>query len=618
MKKAKKTVKKQAKKAVKKQAVKAVKKQAKKAVKKQAKKAVKKQAKKAVKKQTKKAVKKQTRKAAPAKETKTRSVANPKPGKAAAAERKVAEEAAPPREKRTVKAATAQDLAQRQREISISEFFTKNRHLLGFDNPRRALLAAVKEAVDNSLDACEEARKLPEVSVELREVGEDRFRIIVTDNGPGIVRAQIPKIFGKLLYGSKFHALKQTRGQQGIGISAAGMYGQITTGKPVTITSRTRRSAPAHYYEIQIDTRKNQPIIVKDAEEAWEGEGRGTRVEIELEGRYQKGRHSVDAYLAQTALANPHVKIGYRPSKGDPAQFPRVVDSLPEEPKEIRPHPHGVELGVLQNMLKSAKGKRLSAFLGQAFCRVSSRAAQEIVAASGLKPESKCHLLRPDETERLYAALGQTKLMAPPTDCLSPIGEELILQSLSEQVEADFYTAVSRRPAVYRGNPFLVEAGLAYGGEMPADQLITLIRFANRVPLLFQQSACAISEAAIRTDWRSYGLSQSKGALPTGPVLLLVHVASVWVPFTSESKEAVADYDEIVKEIRLALQECGRKLGRFVSRRRKEAEAERKRSYIEKYIPYIGEALQEILAINQNKRTRLEGKLKDLLERSRR
>jgi DNA topoisomerase-6 subunit B len=515
------------------------------------------------------------------------------------------------------RAATAQDLALRQREISVSEFFTKNRHLLGFDNPRRALLAAVKEAVDNSLDACEESGRLPEISVELREVAEDRIRIIVEDNGPGIVRAQIPKIFGKLLYGSKFHALKQTRGQQGIGISAAGMYGQLTTGKPVAITSRSRPGGPAHYYEIQIDTQKNQPIILKESEAEWDHPARGTRVEIELEGRYQKGRHSVDAYLQQAALANPHVDIRYLPPKGEEMRFARVVDQLPEEPKEIKPHPNGVELGVLQTLLKAAKGRRLAGFLSDAFCRVSPRAAQEIIAQGDLKKDAKCHLLRPEEVERLYAAMGQTKLMAPPTDCLSPIGEPLILQSLGEQVEADFYTAVSRRPSVYRGNPFLVEAGLAYGGDLPADQLVTLVRFANRVPLLFQQSACAISNAVVRTDWRSYGLSQSKGALPSGPAVLLVHVASVWVPFTSESKEAVADYDEIVREIRLALQECGRKLGLFVKRRKREAEAERKRSYIEKYIPTIGEALQEILSFNQTKRTRLENKLKDLLERSR-
>ncbi len=523
-----------------------------------------------------------------------------------------------PRKGKAVKGGTtAQDLALRQREISVSEFFTKNRHLLGFDNPRRALLAAVKEAVDNSLDACEESGRLPEISVELREVAEDRIRIIVEDNGPGIVRAQIPKIFGNLLYGSKFHALKQTRGQQGIGISAAGMYGQLTTGKPVAVTSRSRPGGPAHYYEIQIDTQKNQPIILKESEAEWDHPARGTRVEIELEGRYQKGRHSVDAYLQQAALANPHVDIRYLPPNGEETRFARVVDQLPEEPKEIKPHPNGVELGVLQTLLKAAKGRRLAGFLSDAFCRVSPRVAQEIIAQGDLKKDAKCHLLRPEEVERLFAAMGRTKLMAPPTDCLSPIGEPLILQSLGEQVEADFYTAVSRRPSVYRGNPFLVEAGLAYGGDLPADQLVALLRFANRVPLLFQQSACAISDAVVRTDWRSYGLSQSKGALPSGPAVLLVHVASVWVPFTSESKEAVADYDEIVREIRLALQECGRKLGVFVKRRKREAEAERKRSYIEKYIPTIGEALQEILSFNQTKRTRLENKLKDLLERSR-
>ena len=541
-------------------------------------------------------------------------------GKAAAAvatKKKVAGAAQSGNGKAVKRAATAQELAHRQREISVSEFFTKNRHLLGFDNPRRALLAAVKEAVDNSLDACEESGRLPEISVELREVAEDRIRIIVEDNGPGIVRAQIPKIFGKLLYGSKFHALKQTRGQQGIGISAAGMYGQLTTGKPVAITSRSRPGGPAHYYEIQIDTQKNQPIILKESEVEWDHPARGTRVEIELEGRYQKGRHSVDAYLQQAALANPHVDIRYRPPKGEEMRFTRVVDQLPEEPKEIKPHPNGVELGILQTLLKAAKGRRLAGFLSDAFCRVSPRAAQEMIAQGDLKKDAKCHLLRIEEVERLYAAMGQAKLMAPPTDCLSRIGEPLILQSLSEQIEADFYTATSRRPSVYRGNPFLVEAGLAYGGEMSADQLVTLVRFANRVPLLFQQSACAISDAVVRTDWRSYGLSQSKGALPSGPAVILVHVASVWVPFTSESKEAVADYDEIVREIRLALQECGRKLGIFVKRRKREAEAERKRSYIEKYIPTIGEALQEILSINQTKRTRLEGKLKDLLERSR-
>jgi len=506
----------------------------------------------------------------------------------------------------------------RQREISISEFFTKNRHLLGFDNPRRALLATVKEAVDNSLDACEEARILPAVSVKIRQEAEDRFRVVVSDNGPGIARAQIPKIFGKLLYGSKFHALKQTRGQQGIGISAAGMYGQITTGKPVVVTSSTRPGKPAYSCEIQMDTQKNEPIVLKGGEVAWNDGGTGTRVEVVLEGRYQKGRHSIDSYLQLAALANPHVEIRYLPpGAAEPILFPRLVAQLPPEPREIKPHPYGVELGVLKGMLKAAKGQRLSGFLSRSFSRVSPRTAADIVSRARLDKEARCHLLRSEDVERLYAAVAETRLMAPPTDCLSPIGEEVILKSLRGQVQADFYAARTRRPCVYRGNPFLVEAGLAYGGALPADSLVTLHRFANRVPLLFQQSACAMTEAVLGIDWRPYGLSQSRGALPAGPALILVHVASVWVPFTSESKEAVADYEVIVKEIRLALQECGRQLGLHVRRQKKEAEASRKRSYIEKYIPFIGEAMQEILGMSDPKRAELESRLSDLLERSR-
>src|SRR5438045_354539 len=150
-------------------------------------------------------------------------------------------------------------MAKGQRDISVSEFFTKNRHLLGFDNPQKALLTAVKEAVDNSLDACEEAGILPTLRVQIEETAEGRFKVTVEDNGPGIVKAQIPKIFAKLLYGSKFHRLKQSRGQQGIGISAAGMYGQLTTGRPIIITSKTGKGRPAHRMEVRIDARTNAP-----------------------------------------------------------------------------------------------------------------------------------------------------------------------------------------------------------------------------------------------------------------------------------------------------------------------------------------------------------------------
>src|SRR5262245_35246504 len=242
---------------------------------------------------------------------------------------------------------TAVEMGARQRDISVSEFFTKNRHLLGFDNPRKALLTCVKEAVDNALDACEEAGILPDVVVRLEVVAQGettppasqatRFRITVTDNGPGIVRQQIPPIFAKLLYGSKFHRLRQSRGQQGIGISAAGMYGQLTTGKPVQIISRTGARAPAHFFEVQIDTKKNEPLILEKKQIEWE-HPRGTQVTLEVEGRYQKGRASVDEYVEQTIIANPHIKLTYVTPEGETKEFARTFEQLPASPREIKPH----------------------------------------------------------------------------------------------------------------------------------------------------------------------------------------------------------------------------------------------------------------------------------------
>ena len=511
---------------------------------------------------------------------------------------------------------TAESLGKRQREISVAEFFQKNRHLLGFDNPAKALLTATKEAVDNSLDACEEAGILPEISVGIEELAEDRFRLSITDNGPGIVRGQIPKVFGKLLYGSKFHILRQSRGQQGIGISAAGMYAQLTTGQPIRITSRTSKGRPAHFFEIQIDTTRNEPKVLTDREVTWDQE-HGTRVEMDIAGTYKKGRRSVDDYIVQSALANPHATVHYRPPKGDEFHRERLTSELPREPLAIKPHPYGVELGVLISMLRDTKGRSLRGALQQDFSRVSAKVADEICAAAGLNPDSKPRSLTSAQVEMLFRAIPKVKIMAPPASTIVPIGEGLILEGLKQTLKADFYTSATRPPAVYRGNPFVVEAGLAYGGELPAEEIIDLWRFANRVPLQYQQSACAITRGALTTDWRNYGMQQSKGALPAAPMVLFVHMASVWVPFTSESKEAIASYPEIIRELRLALQEVGRRLGSYLSHRRRLAEAEQKRSYITSYIPHIGIALKEILSLSKAEEEKIVKTLTETLEKSR-
>jgi DNA topoisomerase VI subunit B len=519
---------------------------------------------------------------------------------------------------------SAVEMGARQREISVSEFFTKNRHLLGFDNPRKALLTCVKEAVDNALDACEEAGILPEVVVKVEVASNggppqppsqaNRFRITVIDYGPGIVRQQIPRIFAKLLYGSKFHRLRMSRGQQGIGISAAGMYAQLTTGKPVQIISRTGARTPAHYFEVQIDTKKNEPRILEKKEIDWENH-RGTQVTLEIEGRYQKGRASVDEYLEQIAIANPHVKLVYQTPEGETKEYPRTIQELPPQPREIKPHPYGIEFGILLRMLHDTRSHSLSGFLASDFSRVSANVAQEICKAAKLSPDARPKNIHGAAAETLYKTIQATKIMAPSSNCISPIGEKAILHGLYKQIKGDFYTAVTRPPAVYRGNPFIIEAGLAFGkgpeqaaensedpkvplaeGEQSDDdnELASVIRYANRVPLLYQQSACATFKAVLDTTWRNYGVPQSRGALPAGPMVVFVHMASVWVPFTSESKEAIADYDEIRKEIKLALQECGRRLGVFLRRRERAKGEFRRRNIFELYIEEVVEACNRL------------------------
>ncbi|HLY72978.1 MAG TPA: DNA topoisomerase VI subunit B [Planctomycetota bacterium] len=545
---------------------------------------------------------------------------------------------------------SAEDMAKKQREISVSEFFAKNRHLLGFDSPRKALLTAVKEAVDNSLDACEEARILPEIEVRIEVAGglkaletpkaeaktepgkpadppkgpsvaqAERFIVTVTDNGPGIVPEQIGRIFAKLLYGSKFHRLRMSRGQQGIGISAAGLYGQLTTGKPVRVTSRFNEKKPARYVEITIDTAKNEPRVLANREATdWTAAHTGTRVAIELEGRYQKGRTSVDEFLEQTSVANPHAKIIYVNPEGQNTVFERMVAELPAAPREIKPHPYGIELGVLMKMLQDTKSHWVGGFLSSDFSRVSPATAVEICKKAGIDPKMLVRKIHGDTAEKLYKAIQHTPLMNPPTDCLSPIGEKAILAGLYKQIKGDFYTAVSRKPAVYRGNPFAIEVGLAFGtgqagmvesvmaqedavplAEGEEDeregevQMARVMRFANRVPLLYQPGACAITKSVIETSWRNYGLSQSRGALPTGPLVIFVHMASVWVPFTSESKEAVADYDEIRKEIRLAMNEAGRRLSAFVRKRERAALELKRRDVFEAYIEEVADACKRL------------------------
>ena len=397
----------------------------------------------------------------------------------------------------------------------------------------------------------------------------------------------------------------------------------LTTGEPVQIITRTKKASARHYH-VQIDTTKNRPEVMSD-EECEFDLATGTSVTITLEGKYLKGKQSVDEYIAQTAMANPHATVIYHAPGGETNEYLRQSNELPFIPAEIKPHPYGVELGVLFKMARECGRNTLADFLRSDFSRVSPRLGAEIVKKAKISSRTKPQKITLKEAERLHEAINSTKIMAPPTDCIGPIGEDKMIEGLARVVEADFYTSCTRKPSVYRGNPFIVEAALAFGCKEPGgkknddekESLVRLVRFANRVPLLYQQSACATHKAVLDTNWRNYGLSQSRGALPSGPMMLMVHIASVWVPFTSESKEAVAHYPEIIKELKLAIQECGRKLGMHVRKQKRIKDELVKRSYIETYLPHISQALKDILTLKDSQIATLEMNLKNILERTR-
>lgn len=493
----------------------------------------------------------------------------------------------------------AEALAATQKEISVAEFFERNRQILGFDSPLKALITAIKEAVDNALDACEEAGVLPDIRVTVDKTAHaDELRVTVEDNGPGIVERQLGNIFGRLLYGSRFHAIRQSRGQQGIGISAVVLYGQLTTGHHAIITSKIGVGHPAVRVELGLDTKKNAPEIFSRSMVEDFGKDHGTTISVIIKAKFQGGRQSAFEFLRSTSIVNPHARLTFTDPTGQTTVFERVSDEIPPKTQEIKPHPHGTELGTILKMAKDAKQRKLTTFLTEEFSSVGNDTAKKILEAADLGNVDPKDLTR-EEARRLHEAFPKVKIMAPPTDCLSPITEGLVRRSLkkeTEDVSPEFITSVTRPPSVWGGHPFQVEVGIVFGGTLPAEEQVRVLRFANRVPLLYQGGGCAATVSVQDVDWRRYGLEQRGGqGMPTGAAIVLVHVASTKVPFTSEAKEAIAPMEEIQKEVKLALQEAARHLGRHLAKKAKRAKVSEKFTLVNKILPEINKKAAAVL-----------------------
>ncbi len=510
-------------------------------------------------------------------------------------------------------ATTTEKIFTEFKEHSVAEFFKKNQQMLGFSGKTRSLTTIVHEYVTNSLDACEEAGILPEVTVIVTELDKEKYRVVCEDNGPGIPEKHLGKALGQMLAGTKFHRYAQQRGQQGIGASGCTMYAQITTGKPVKVVSRYDRKKIT--CEVSIDLKSNSANVANVVKE--EGDfGCGLSVDAEVaDVKYDKSSFGVYEYVRRTALANPHLQIILVDPEKQKSAFPRSSDKIPEKPVIVQPHPLGLSTNDLIDFAHREKEcRRVSSFLQERFARVSAAKVEELrTLAPDVDLNKKPSELQWAEAEKLIKAFAQAKWIAPATDSVKPIGKEQIEKSLQNILAPEFVVVTERSPKIFKGGiPFMVEAAIAYGGGAgrKAGDLSSseVIRYANRAPLLFDNSGCAITEAVKAIDWKRYKLRNFEEE----PLSIFVNISSVYVPYTSAGKQAISNDDEILQEIKNAIMEAARDLQRYLSGKHRERDRTERKKAILRYVNQLSKDLPELAG--KGKPAEIEKKLNHMIE----
>lgn len=508
---------------------------------------------------------------------------------------------------------------------STAEYFSKNLQQVGFSSPLKAVLTTLKEAVDNSLDACEQAEILPEIEIQILKVGlgssknTDLIKIVVEDNGPGIEPDDLAKVFGEYLASSKFGKGQCSRGQQGIGISAATTWAQLTNAKGAIVMSKTSSMRKAVRGQVDVDIKSNTGIFKNKESVDWDKKS-GVRVEFVIDGRVQlNGDGGLITYLEGTVLVNPHLSLRYKLLDQDWVSIDRVSNEVPELPQATLPHPHTFKLGEFITHATLYGKIGLDKFLKTGFSRINDQSLKDFVAKGmpkGLLNQSVA-TLKPDDFKKVFQAVQDTELMAPSTKSVLTVGEEALSRSITRLGEVDFFSVVTRKPAICDFKPVVVEVALARfkNRNLEADEPVTLLRFANRVPLQFDKSGCAITWAIESVNWKNYGLAQPKGSLPLGPYIFAISLVSPFIKFKNASKETIDASEELVEEIRRALMQAGQKLSRHIKKEFREADLERKLAHIEQFGPILVESLVRITSSNEARKKRAEEGLKKLLGR---
>ncbi|HIH50190.1 TPA: DNA topoisomerase VI subunit B [Candidatus Micrarchaeota archaeon] len=487
----------------------------------------------------------------------------------------------------------AEEIFKEFKEHSIAEFFKKNRQMLGYSGKIRSLVTVVHELVTNSLDACEEAGMLPNIEVKIKQIGEEKYSIAVLDNGPGIPKNYVGKALAVILAGTKFHRYVQQRGQQGIGAAGCTLFSQITTGKQMFVKSSTG-AGKAYSCNVSIDTVHNKPIVsnLQDISENF----RGLDVEGEFaDVKYENSDHGVYEDLRRTALSNPHAEIRFTDPEGKESTFVRAVQTMPERPKPTKPHPLGLAVNDILEYAHRTESRKLGAFLVENFSRVTPNKVAELKEfAKNVDFEKDPHTLTWSDAEELIKAFNSVKWISPDGTQIKPIGEEQIKVALKNILDPEFMSVVERKPAVFKGGiPFIVEAAVAFGGtagkKTDEGYSGTILRFANRVPLLFDSGSCAITVGARDIQWKRYSMD-----LETQPISVLVNVSSVHIPYSGVGKESIAQEEEIVDEIKLAVMEAARGVQRYVSGKLRLHNEENRYKTIMRYTKQLAQDLSEI------------------------
>ncbi|MFW9980481.1 MAG: DNA topoisomerase VI subunit B, partial [Candidatus Thorarchaeota archaeon] len=454
-------------------------------------------------------------------------------------------------------------------ELSVSAWFYRNRAIAGFDNPARSLYVSIRELVENSLDACEDERVLPDVSVFLSRNGENRendllssgpenFDLTVKDNGKGIRRRDIPILIGKMLTGTKF-TLRQSRGTFGLGGSLALLYGQVTTQEPIKIVTGRRYEEFGHRVVMRLDIETNQPIIIQEEKISKSPEEMGTMVSFQLQGDWIRSKRRIIDYFTQTAIIVPHASLLLETPDDEVLKFDRLIEQLPVAPKEMKPHPSGIDVEMLKKMIGVTRALNLKSFMKSSFQRVGVSTAEEFLQYSQLECDRVPSSLQQHELVSMMNSLASYEKFLPPSPkSLSPAGTILLMAGV-QRLSPDFAVFRQRAPNVYEGHPFIVETGVAYGGGLRSG--IEIYRFANRIPLLYDERSDVAYRVVKDLNLKHYGLKQDD------PIAFVVHICSTKIPYKTVGKEYIADVDIVRREIGLGFKDCLRELSEKVRRR---------------------------------------------------